>query len=392
MESRLYALARLLKENSDMRILKLPTCALTASIALTALAGCGGNSQMTPASLAKPGTASAFAQEQAFQNGRLDGFVAMQRDIVPGHGSARPSFMDPRAAEKPLVFASYGDGTIGIYLQGGKNKMVGQITGLSSLGSNLATDTARNLYSANYSNPSSVTVYAPPYTNGPKLTLSPRLPAEVAVSRQGTVAVAACTIPSGSCGPGVLFYAAGSATPCATVVLDPSVFPYGASASAFDRKGNLYVGTAGTGTEAPVTIGRIDGGCNAKKVKTFTTANSVVLTGDVRVDKAGRLAILTAVGTYPYTIAIDTYDPPKKGSLGNPVSSTSLPGSLANVSGTFAFQASGRRLWAGYYAVGPSYAAAVYEFAYPGGAQGKTITGPSASATHGVAVTPALVP
>lgn len=372
-----------------MLISKFSTFALIASIALMALAGCGGGPPTTPTPLVRAGFGSPSVPEAALQNGRLDDSLAL-RDIVPRQRPAGPSFMEPQAIGKPLVFAATTDGTIDIYLQGSKNKMVGQITGTQGDGSDLATDTARNLYSANY--PSSVTVYAPPYTKGPKLTLSPRDPSYLAVSRQGTVAVDACTIPSGSCGGGVLFYAAGSTTPCAAVPLDYSAFPNGVVGAAFDRNGNLYVASLGSGTEAPLTVGKIDGGCNAKRVKTFTTANSIAYVGEVKIDKAGRLALLALLGTYPYTVVIDTYDPPKKGSLGSPVSTTSLPGSIADVSGTFAFLDSGRRLWAGYYAVGSSYAAAVYEFAYPGGAIKKTIISDPESATHGVAVTPALVP
>jgi hypothetical protein len=368
-----------------MSISKLPTSAFTASIALIALAGCGGSSQMAPASLAQSGAASPFGQRPAFQNGRLKGFPAMRGGIGP----AGPSFMDPGAVGKPLVFAAFNDG-IDIYLQGGKNKKVGQITPGPGGGLWLATDTAANLYSANYFRSSNVTVYAPPYTAGPKLTITGLFNGSIAVSRHGTVAVVGCTSGSGSqCHEGVLFYAAGSTTPCATVEFPSSAFsPNG---SAFDREGNLYVTSSGTGSAAPLMVDRIDGGCNAKKGRIFTTANSVLYAGGLEVDKAGRIAILEAVVTYPYTAIIDTYDPPKKSSLGNPVSTTLLPGSINNVSGFFAFQASGRRLWAGYDSVGSSYAAAVYEVSYPGGTQQKTILGPP-QIVSGVAVTPALVP
>jgi hypothetical protein len=374
-----------------MHISKLPTFALTASIAFTALAGCGGSSQMTPTSLAQSGVGSSSIQGAAFQNGRLEGFLATHGDIVPNHGPARPSFMDRRAVGKPLVFTGI-DGGINIYLQGGKNKMVGQITGPPGTGSGgLATDTAGDLYSMNQNASSTtVTVYAPPYTNGPKLTLTGRFDPVIAVSRQGTLAVTACTIPSGSqCGEAVLFYAAGSATPCATV-LDGSAFPTGAWGLAFDRHENLYAADGGSSTEAPLTVGKIDGGCNATKIRTFTTANSVGEAGDIHVDKTGRLAIFTTVGTYPYpSCIIDTYDPPKNGSLGNPVSTTSLPG---NSFGAFVFQASGRNLWASYYTVGSFYPTGLYQFAYPsGGAPEKTIVIPLGS-SFGVAVTPALVP
>ncbi len=170
-----------------------------------------------------------------------------------------------------------------------------------------------------------------------------------------------------------------------------SAFQTGAGA-AFDRKGNLYVNNGGSATDAPLTVGKIRGGCKAKKTETFTTANAIAYAGDLKVDKAGRIAIFVALGTYPYTIAIDTYDPPKNGTLGNPVSTTSLPVTLNTTSGTFALQASGRGLWTGYYGA-PSYVGGAYKVAYPaGGTPQKTILGPSDAATDGVAVTPALTP
>ena|ERR1700729_911649 len=373
-----------------MRISSVLRFTLSASITLTALAGCGGSTQIAPAPLAPSSVGSSPIQGAAFQNGRLNGLYLRHGGVGPGRGRAGQSFMDPGAVGKPLVFTGTLDG-IDIYLQGGKNKMVGQITGPAGTGYGLATDTAGDLYSENQGvSSNTVTVYAPPYTNGPKLTLTGRFDPVIAVSRQGIVAVTACTIPSGSqCGEAVVFYAAGSATPCATV-LDGSAFPTGAWGLAFDHDGNLYAADGGSQTEAPLTVGKIDGGCNAKKVRTFTTANSLGEAGDIHVDKAGRLAILTTVGTYPYPMdIIDTYNPPKKGSLGNPFSTTLLPG---NSVGSFAFQASGRRLWAGYYTVGSSYPTGVYQFAYPGGAPEKTIIAPPGTSTIGVAVTPALVP
>jgi hypothetical protein len=374
-----------------MRISNLRSYALSTSIALAALAGCGSGSQIAPTPLMQPAAASASIQRPpALQGSRGNGFLAMRARFVPGHATARPSFMDPKALGKPLVFVSYG-GTIDIYLQGGKNKLVGQVTGPN--GYDLATDTASNLYSANtsFSGSGNVTIYEPPYTKGPKLTLSTREPQEVAVSRQGTVAVGGCTIASGSqCGYGVVFYAPGSTTPCATVPLYPSPFTNGFFGIAFDRKGNLYVDSAGSGTEAPLTVGRIAGGCNAKKIKTFTTANAIAYAGDIKVDKAGRIAIVTATGTGSYTDAIDTYDPPNDGSLGSPVLTTPL---TSNVDGWFAFTASGRTLWASYSDVGPSYAPGASELAYPGtGTPEKTVVGTPDTYAYGVAVTPALIP
>jgi hypothetical protein len=360
-----------------MRIPNLVGSILTTAITLAMLVGCAGGSQVPPTA--------------AFQNRPHNGFRLMLRGIGISRGATAPDFMDRRALAKPLVFISYG-GTIGIYQQGGKNKMVGQITVPSSL--DVATDAEGNLYSANVSfSSTSVTVYAPPYTKGPKLTLNGRTSFPIAVSRRGTVAIFGCTIPSGTqCGSGFLFYAAGSTTPCATVLVDASTFP-GVFGAAFDGKVNLYFDSPGSGTEAPLPVGRISGGCNANKVETFTTANTTAYAGGIKVDRAGRIAILTAAATSPYMVAIDTYDPPKKGSLGSPVSTTPLPGTLVSNSGSFAYQASGRGFWTGEEQLGASYASGASEFAYPaGGSPKKTVTGAPKSQAYGVAVTPALVP
>jgi hypothetical protein len=377
-----------------MRISNVATYALTTSVALTALAGCSGSSQMTPTPLAQLGAANPFGERLAFQSGRVNSFSATLGGTVHIHGPAGPSFMDPRAVGKSLVFVSYGipdAGIIDIYLQSGKNKLVGQISGPN--GSDLATDTAGNLYSANEAvNMDGVTVFAAPYTNGPKLTLSGRIGSPIAVSRRGTVAVFGCTNPSGSqCNGGFLFYAAGSTTPCAAVPINPSTFPNGPFGAAFDRNGNLYFDSYGSGTEAPLAVGKINRGCNAKKVETLTTGNAVVYGGGLRIDRAGRIAIMTVTGTISYSYDIDTYDPPQKGSLGNPIATTPVP---SNVTGVFAFRASGRALWVGYQNAGPSYTPAESEIAYPGGgAAKKTIMGPTGVAYGaGIAVSPALVP
>ena len=311
----------------------------------------------------------------------------MRGGIDPIDRVSTPSFMDRRAVGKPLVFVSYG-GTIDIFRQGGNNKLVGEISGPTGL--DLATDAAGNLYSANQSfSSSSVTVYAPPYTSGPILTLPGGI--GVAVSRRGVVAVEGCTMPGSQCGLGVQFYAAGSTTPCATVLVDQSIFSDGLSYASFDRKENLYIIGVSAGTFGPV-YAKIDGGCNAKKAKMLTTANTIAFAGSIRVDSAGRIAILAATADQN-VLTIDTFDPPKGGSLGSPVSTSPLPGTVSNYSGAFAFQATGRGIWAGYGGVPPSNDWGASEFAYPaGGAPEKTVVDSSQAITYGVAVTPPLVP
>ena len=361
-----------------MRISTLAGYALGATIAFTALAGCGGGSQIAPTTLTQSAAWSQSVQRPAFQNGRLNSFLARHGTILQSPGVTRPSFMDPKAVRKPLVFLADG-ANVGIFLQGGENKMVGQVSGFQ-LADALATDTARDLYVVDYF-ADNVTVYAPPYTDGPKLTFQPgRYPGNIAVSRQGTVAVQTCTILSGSqCGPGVLFFAAGSTTPCATV-RDQDIGYAG-----FDRKGNLY--TVGRNSSNTTVVGKIDGGCNAKRVRTLTINNTIGFPGDIEVDKAGRIAILDS--SYNDAV-IDTYNPPKRGSLGSPISITPL--TVPYYAGPFIFQASGRGLWLLYQTYGSSSETAS-EYAYPaGGAAQKSIISTASQTYDDVAVTPVLVP
>jgi hypothetical protein len=158
--------------------------------------------------------------------------------------------------------------------------------------------------------------------------------------------------------------------------------------AAFDRKGNLYFDGGNSAYE--LSVGKIDGGCKAKRARTLTINNTITAGGGIQVDKAGRIAIFDA--SNKSAVVIDTYDPPKGGSLGSPVSTTPLTTS-GNPYWTFVFLASGRGLWTPYEGVGPSYAPGTSKFLYPaGGAPEKTVIGPPESIDYAVAVTPVLVP
>jgi hypothetical protein len=322
-------------------------CALTASITVAALAGCGGSSQMAPTPLAQ------------FQNGRLNGAKAS-------------SFMDPGAVGKALVFLSdVSTGGVSIFLQNGKHKMVGQITGLGApLG--LAVDVANNLYVANQDGPT-ILVYAPPYTKRPILTLTTTgyFPQGVAVSPTGVVA-AMNFCDTSACGLyDVSFYAKNSTKPCVTVAVpNQNITGNGA----FDHAGNLYLDGQNGSNDF---IGEIKGGCKASKVELLKTNNTLGQLQGIQVDKAGRIAILPLFSSILYT-----YNPPKHGSLGNPVSTTTLGSSGGGFS--FAFLASGRDLYAGINSTGAD------EFDYPAG--GAAISSIGFPFNGNVAVSPALIP
>jgi hypothetical protein len=305
-----------------------------------------------------------------------------------------PSFFDSAAKGEPLAFVSdITANVVNIFLQRGKNKMVGQITGLNApVG--LAIDAQRNLYVANAYG-SNVPVYAPSYTKGPKLTLddSGELPSGVAVSPQGLVAVVnACAAPS--CPPpyysSITFYSKNATTPCATVS-DPSKIAFMGGDGTFDDKGNFFI--TGYSNPSAALIGEITGGCKAKTITLLTTANAITVALAIRVDKADRIAILQG---YDGHQEIDAYDAPQKGSLGNPVVTcpvTGIQGEPAEGSFDFAFLTSGHDIYTVTSYTNSSQPGVLLEYDYPaGGTYEKIRALPAPEMPGGLAVAPALLP
>jgi hypothetical protein len=363
-----------------MRTSEATTSALTLSVTFALLAGCSGSngSQITPTSLGSP---IPSVQGQAAQY--------TLRSILPRHSGIAShnrvmlrSFMTPGDAGRPLVFVADGVSNVNIYLQRGKNKMVGQITGLNGA-FGLATDTARNLYVATYD--PDVLVYAPPYTQAPTLLNDPGYgPNGVSISRLGVVGVANfCNYPSCANGTGsVTFFAKKSPTPCVTVS-DATNFAT-VTGDAFDDKGILYI--TGLNSSGSTTVGEISGGCSAKKITLLTTTNSITGFGDVQINKADGIAVLNA-GSGSSDRQIDTYARPKSGSLGSPVSITPLTSSFAPV--VFAFVASGADLYTA--EEGPSSHGFSNKYDYPAGGVAENAFAVG-GIPQGVAVTPPLVP
>lgn len=354
---------------------------LTALIAASMIAGCSGNAApMAPTTVGQNQDPRSMQQRGSLfnENNEMRG---RRSDLVSSHAVTTPSFFDPDAKGKPLIFVSDESGNVvDIYLQRGKNKMVGQITGLN-FPQGIATDSAGNVYVAN-DNTTEVPVYAPPYTGAPKLILDDTgyFPQGVAVSRQGIAAVAnICNAPSCSTGSGsVTFYRKNSTTSCTTVTT-PTTFLYTENAT-FDDNGNLYViGLGNSGT----LVGEVKQGCDAKKFVSLTTGNAMAYGYGIQVTKSDQIAILD-----PHTNAIYTYDPPHNGSLGEPVTTTPLT-TTGSFPTDFAFLASGTNLYTAELPGSNGYAK---EYAYPaGGTPEKTITVGNGGPV-GVAVTPPLVP
>ena len=356
--------------------------ALAASVALTIFAGCSGGSLTAPAPLGQTTSAGIqSAQLQAAHDGPNNiGVLLRNRSIASARQVTTRRFMSRGAAGKPLVFVADGTSNVSIYLARGNNKMVGQISGLN-FPWGLATDTARNLYIAEGSD---VLVYAPPYTGMPTLVLDDTgyFPSGVAVSADGAVGVTnTCIAPSCSAGTGsVTLYAKNSTEPCATLIADATNFPYGPNFGAFDDKGTFYID--GQGPSYGSTFGEVKGGCSAKRIRLLTTTNNGGIPDGIQVDKADHVA---ALQNQSGQATIYTYDRPKNGSLGNPISSTPMTGSPGAY--TFAFLRSGNAL---YTAVDGQGVAAQYD--YPAGGAAEKSIPLTTKGPAGIAVTPPLVP
>jgi hypothetical protein len=377
-------------EEKIMRTFNAVTHPMMAIVALAMLdACCGGASQMALTTAQQnTGAATESVYQPALEKSRVNAILALRRSGVKGQ-SVTPSFFDSAAKNKPLVFVSDSTANVvDIYLQARKNKMVGQITGLNGPVL-LATDAARNLYVADYYS-STVPIYAANYMKIPKLILDDtgNFPFGVAVSTQGLVGVVnQCTAPScPSNSSSVSFFSKNATTPCATIAVSANY----AGGGAFDDKGNFYFDGANSSSTASV-IGQIIGGCKAKVSRVLTTTNTIAFATSTQIDKADRLAILDIGAGTTCTCVIDTYNLPKRGSLGKPVSTTPLAGGEPPfyTKTAFAFRASGRDLFAN--SVGKY--SAILEYDYPaGGDPEKTLMLPAQANPGGVAVTPPLLP
>ena len=111
---------------------------------LAMLAGCSaGSSQITATRGGQIPDAATQSVQYLLPGSRISRIQAMLRGAVARHLATTPSFMDPESATKLLVFLlDYASGTVNVYLQKDKNKMVGQIA--SPGGSGIATDSSRN--------------------------------------------------------------------------------------------------------------------------------------------------------------------------------------------------------------------------------------------------------
>jgi hypothetical protein len=267
-----------------------------------------------------------------------------------------------------------------IFVSDGVNKVVniynpsgtqlGQITGFGQP-AGLATDANGNLYVADFVN-SQVLVYAPPYTKTPKTLSDPGFnPLGVAViAIGGTTYVGVANYSSVNSGQGsFIVYKNGKAR---KPILSSLIF--NAFFLGFDANRNIFAD--GVDMNHNFVAGKIGNAISGGKTfKALTTGNSIPFPGGVQVTTKGKIAI-----DDQFADSIFTYNPPRNGSLGNPIRTTPLNDSVQAVS--FAFNSTDQAVWT------TDRTGAALKYAYPAGGSALTTILVS-GAPIGIAVFPA---
>lgn len=240
----------------------------------------------------------------------------------------------------------------------------------------IAMDAAKDLYvtdAANYV----TSVYAPPYSAVSRtLKDTTGQPMVVALETAAGTNSGLAAIVSFTAGyPNVSFYRSGESTPCRTLAMNGRI--YGIESAAFDGSGTLYA-LGEYGNDARVAV--VQGGCKANKVAVVKPAVALQYPLSLQVAANGRISILDDnSGT-----TISTYNPPVNGSLGSPVSKTSLNG-VQGSAGAFIFSPGDGHIWV------TATDGKVREYAFPSG--GNPITAfAGQSSLYTIAVSPPAVP
>jgi len=305
---------------------------LSGTAALALLAGCSGGGVGTPGAGPAISQQSVGAHSMSIAHQLPQGISVLRTGVEPLHLSNPASgYYSQEAAAKggaAVIISDAADNLVNVYSTAGK--LTVSLSGFSEP-QGLATDKTGNLYVADTAN-SRVQVYAKGFKGTPKTVSDPgQFPAGVAVDSKGNLGVT--NIISTSGGPGsVSFFTKGG-----TLIKTISNANWGrVYFDAFDDAGNLYID--GTATSGAVLVGEILKGAKGSAITTLTTANAITFPGGVGVTTTDKIAIDDQSG-----FAVFTYNVPKKGSLGTPVSTTPLTGASDPV--TFAFTSTNKDLW-----------------------------------------------
>lgn len=361
--------------------------ALHGATCLAVFAGCS-SAGTTPAPPAQSTAGSVLETDRALIS--TPGAAPLAASVLlPGAANASApdrsaGFADPDAATKTEVVVSDGAASnVQAYTSTGT--LTAKITGLFAP-EGLAADGAGDIYVAN-TQASDIVVYKNDYKTH-ILTLNDPNEYPTGVDIDDAAGLAGVTnIFTTSNSPGsVSFYATADARlirsdykyishPCVTVTNGRWAKIFFGS---FDKFANFYID--GTDANGAVLVGVVSGGCKAKAIITLGTANALQFPGAIHVSTTGQIAVEDQKLATVYT-----YAPKLSGSLGKPVSSTTLKGAKDPVG--FSLTKNDGVLW-----VADASGADVFDVTYPAGGVGpqKPISG--FKEPIGVVVTPVATP
>ena len=296
--------------------------------------------------------------------------VPVQKSNVKVHPYYNSKFF-ATGVPSTVAVSDSGTDTVNIYNESGT--LEATLTGFFEP-QGMTSDRAGNIYIADTED-EQIQVWAPPYSGPPTLIADPgQFPAGVDQRNNGAF-LAVSNIISDSDGPGsISLYRNGSLV---ATVSDPNLeecFFLG-----FDATGNLYF--TGFNADFEVTVGEIaHAATGGRTIQYLTTSNSISFPGGVQVNNDGTIDI----GDQSSPSQIYRYNPPSGGSLGSPISTTSLGSSVDAV--TFALKVHNHNLY-----TADAGGADSQEYSFPGGTLENTISG-GLSEPIGVALTPAQMP
>lgn len=269
-----------------------------------------------------------------------------------------------------VAVSDAGTNTVDIYNESGT--LEATLTGFSEP-QGMTSDRAGNIYIADTAN-GQIQIWAPPYSGPPTLLADPgQYPAGVDQRNNGGF-LAVSNIISQEGGPGsISLYRNGTMVATITDANLEECFFLG-----FDHSGNLFF--TGFNADFEVTVGEVaHATTGGRTIQYLTTSNSISFPGAVQVNNDGTIDI----GDQSDPSQIYTYNAPSGGSLGSPISTTSLGSSADAV--TFALKVHNHNLY-----TADAGAASSQEYSFPGGTLENSISG--LVEPIGVALTPAQMP
>jgi hypothetical protein len=307
------------------------------------------------------------------QNALIEKTSVAHVKVVPQHSPIHP-FVNHKffatGVPSTVAISDAANNVVDIFDENGT--MQAQLSGFAEP-QGMASDRQGNLYIADTEN-GQIQVWANGFGGPPTLWADPgQFPADVDVRNNGAFAAVTNIISQEDAPGSVSLYKNGSIIATVTDPAFEEVF-FGA----FDATGSFYFDGLNTSGEVFVAV-IAHANTGGRTVQYLSTGNALAFPGGVQVNNNGTISV-----DDQENFAVYTYNPPSGGSLGSPISTTSLGGSEDPV--TFAFKIHNHNLYTA------DVAGVANEYSYPAGGNPTNVISVSGGEPIGVAVIPTQMP